>query len=142
MTQACWVKVGCEVHLLLPSRGPTFREKACTVFVKATGWCVGRARSPRAGGFLEAVGLEPAPGGLPPRFLKTGLQNHFSHSCLVLYGSPAARSAGRLQAWQPGPLGGRGAGVQSCLNFPKHLGTPPEALSVWLAFGEGTKGRG
>lgn len=115
MTQACWVKVGCEVQLLLPSREPgvggTLREKACTVSVKATGWCVGR-------GFPEAVGLEPAPGGLPPRFLKTGLQNHFSHSCLVLYGSPAARSAGRLQAWQPGPLAGRGAGVQSCLNFP------------------------
>lgn len=40
-----------------------------------------------------------------PGSLQTGLQNPFSQSRLVLCGSPAASSAGRLQAWQSGQLG-------------------------------------
>lgn len=66
----------------------------------------------KSGGYVEAVGLELAPGGQSPRFLQRGLQNPFAKLAWF-----------SVAALQPGQLGGLavriiGGGVSNPPQFP------------------------
>ena len=119
--QTCRLRMGgqtqssFEVQLLPPSREPmgfTLREKGCSVFVEATGWCAGRVRS--------QWGL-PGGGGAGAGPRRTVAQVSANRIRKSLFPKLAWLSFVALQPSQLGSLAvrtlGEGESVPSCLSF-------------------------
>lgn len=101
----------------------------------------GEGKKSEGGGLPGGSGA----GACPRRTAAQVSENRVAKSFLPFLPGSLWQSRRQVSWEAPGlaarTLGGEGRRCPVLPQFP-HLGTPPEALSVWLAFGEGTKGRG